>query len=179
MANLYTYQILNIDLRDGSIPIGQISFYPGERDPGFRPVDKAMLRGLLHYLAAGLRPQTFSLRPVAQAQVVEEWLGIITLDGATVSASADWSRLVRLLAMKTVAPRRAREGERVVAEFLREVCSNFTKPDGATVDPIDAEYESAWGRFRVRAYRLPNPQPGRADYVGLLVGRFEPRALAL
>jgi len=84
-----------------------------------------------------------------------------------------------LLAMKTVAPRRAREGERVVAEFLREVCSNFTKPDGTTIDHLDSEYESSWGRFRIRAYRLPNPQPGRADYVGLLVGRFEPRALAL
>src|SRR5207302_10984223 len=96
-----------------------------------------MLRGLLRYLSSGLRPQRSTLQPVGQAQVVEEWLGIITPDGATIRASADWSRLVRLLAMKTVDPRRAREEERVVAEFLRRICSHFTRPDGTTVDFVD------------------------------------------
>jgi DNA-binding CsgD family transcriptional regulator len=179
LAKLDAYQILYGVLGSASLPIGQISFYRGERDANFSYSDRTMLRGLLRYLSSGLRPQRSTLQPVEQAQVVEEWLGIITPDGATVSASADWSRLVRLLAMKTVDPRRAREEERVVAEFLRQICSHFNKPDGTTVDFVDLEYESPWGRFRVRAYRLPNLQPGPADHVGLLVGRFEPRALAL
>jgi DNA-binding CsgD family transcriptional regulator len=179
LSKLDAYQILYGVLRITSIPIGQISFYRGERDAAFSRADQAMLRGLLRYLSAGLQPKRPSVQPVEQAQVVEEWLGIITPDGTTVSASADWSRLVRLLAMKTVAPRRAHEEERLVAEFLRNVCSRFGRPDGTTTDLVDLEYESPWGRFRVRAYPLPNPGVGRADQIGLLIGRFEPRALAL
>ena len=179
LAKLDAYQILYGVLRDGSAPIGQISFYRGERDPPFNRADQAMLRGLLRYLADGLRPQRSTAEPVAQAQVVEEWLGIVTPDGATLSASIDWSRLVRLLAMKTVAPKRAREEGRVVAEFLRHICRRF-KTDGATsTDLVHQEYASPWGQFRIRAYRLPNPQPGRVPYIGVLIGRFEPRALAL
>ncbi|HEY2816237.1 MAG TPA: helix-turn-helix transcriptional regulator [Casimicrobiaceae bacterium] len=180
LAKLDAYQILYGVLRGASGPIGQISFYRGERDAAFSQTDQAMLRGLLRYLAVGLQPQRSCSHPVSLAQVIEEWLGIITPDGATVSAPPPWSRLVRLLAMKTVDPRRAREQERVVAEFLRQVCSRFKKSDadGAN-DLVDLEYESPWGRFRVRAYRLPNSQPGRSDNIGLLIGRFEPRALAL
>ncbi len=179
LAKLDAYQILYGVLRNSSVPIGQISFYRGEPDAGFSRADQAMLRGLLRYLSVGLRAQRSMLQPVEQAPVVEEWLGIITPDGAAVSASADWSRLVRLLALKTVNPRRAREEQRVIAEFLRQICSHFSKPDGTSVDFVDLEYESPWGRFRVRAYRLPNLQIGAADHVGLLIGRFEPRALAL
>ena len=179
LAKLDAYQILYGVLQTDSAPIGQISFYRGEHDAPFSNADKAMLRGLLRYLAVGLRPQRPLVQPVEQAQIVEEWLGIITPDGTTVSASADWSRLVRLLAMKAVDPRRAREEGQVVAEFLREVCRRLNKTDGSAADLVDLEYETPWGRFRVRAYRLPNPQPGRPENVGLLIGRFEPRALAL
>jgi DNA-binding CsgD family transcriptional regulator len=179
LAKLDACQILYGVLRTAAMPVGQISFYRGERDPGFSRADQAMLRGLLRYLSVGLRPQQPSFQPLAQAQIVEEWLGLIAIDGTVLSASSDWSRLVRLLAMKTVSPRRAREEERLVAEFLRQVCSRFVKADGTMTELVDLEYESAWGRFRVRAYRLPRTPLHRGDHAGVLIARFEPRALAL
>jgi DNA-binding CsgD family transcriptional regulator len=138
-----------------------------------------VLRGLLRYLSIGLGPQPLHARLVQQAEVVEEWLGIATIDGRVVSAPPDWSRLVRLLAMGEVAPRTAREQQRIVTEFLRRIVARLCAPIGTTLDHVDAQHDSPWGRFRIRVYRLPDAQARRADHVGVLIGRKEPRALAL
>jgi DNA-binding CsgD family transcriptional regulator len=179
LAQLDAYQILYGVLRDATRPIGQISFYRGARDPDFGRRDQDVLRGLLRYLSIGLRPQVPLLRSLPQAEIVEEWLGIVAKDGSLISASPEWSRLVRLLAMKAVAPRMAREEQRVVGEFLRRVSARLDGPDGTSLNFVDSQHESPWGRFRIRAYRLPDPEARRADHVGLLIGRLEPRALAL
>ena len=74
----------------------------------------------------------FEMRTILpQAEVVEEWLGIVGVDGALVSAPPDWSRLVRLLAMGEVAPRTAHEEERIVTDFLRRIAARFTRPDSS------------------------------------------------
>jgi DNA-binding CsgD family transcriptional regulator len=179
LSRLDAHQILYGVLRDGTRPIGQISFYRGARDPEFGRRDKEMLSGLLRYLSLGLRPQPALARPLAQAEAVEEWLGIATKDGTAISAPTDWSRLVRLLAMEKVAPRTAHEELRTVNEFLRRVCSSLDSPDGAPVDQVDSEHDSPWGRFRIRTFRLPDADGRHPDQVGLLIGRWEPRSLAL
>src|SRR6185295_12306648 len=102
LSRLDAYQILYGVLRDSTRPIGQISIYRGERDPEFGRRDQDALRGLLRYLSIGLRPATPSPQAAASAEVVEEWLGIVEIDGAVTSAPADWSRLVRLLAIQEV-----------------------------------------------------------------------------
>jgi DNA-binding CsgD family transcriptional regulator len=181
LSRLDAHQILYGVLRDGSRPIGQISFYRGARDPEFGRRDQEMLRGLLRYLSFGLRAQPAPARPLAQAEVVEEWLGIVAKDGAAISAPPNWSRLVRLLAMEKVAPRTAHEELRVVTEFLRRICARLDGPDSAPIDQVDSQHDSPWGRFRIRAFRLPDAD-GREqdqDQVGMLIGRREPRALAL
>jgi DNA-binding NarL/FixJ family response regulator len=38
---------------------------------------------------------------------------------------------------------------------------------------------SAWGRFSVRAFRLPDAKGRRAEQIGLLIRREEPRSLSL
>ncbi len=181
LSRLDAHQILYGVLRDGSRPIGQISFYRGARDPEFGRRDQEMLSGLLRYLSFGLRPQPSPARPLAQAEVVEEWLGIVAKDGAAISAPSNWSRLVRLLAMEKVAPRTAHEELRVVTEFLRRICAHLDGPDGAPIDQVDSQHDSPWGRFRIRAFRLPDADGRKQDQaqVGLLIGRREPRALAL
>ena len=178
LAQLDAYQILYGVLRDPVRPIGQISFYRGARDPEFDRRDQDVLRGLLRYLSIGLRPQPMHARLVPQSEVVEEWLGITAIDGRIISAPPDWSRLVRLLAMGEVAPRTARAEQRIVAEFLRRILTRL-RADGAALQHTDAQHDSPWGRFRIRAYRLPDAAARRADQVGVLVGRKEPRALAL
>ncbi|TMH54768.1 MAG: hypothetical protein E6H60_00490, partial [Betaproteobacteria bacterium] len=95
LSRLDAHQILYGVLRDGSRPIGQISFYRGARDPEFGRRDQEMLSGLLRYLSFGLRPQPSPARPLAQAEVVEEWLGIVAKDGAAIIGPPNWSRLVR------------------------------------------------------------------------------------
>jgi DNA-binding CsgD family transcriptional regulator len=179
LSRLDAHQILYGVLRDGSRPFAQISFYRGARDPEFGYRDKEMLRGLLRYLSLGLRLQRSPAPPPAQAEVVEEWLGIVAKDGAAISTPASWSRLVRLLAMEKVAPRTAHEELRVVTEFLRRICARLEGPDGAPIDQVESQHDSPWGRFRLRAFRLPDAAGRRQDQVGLLIGRREPRALAL
>ena len=179
LSRLDAHQILYGVLRDGSRPIGQISLYRGARDPEFGRRDQEMLSGLLRYLSFGLRPQPSPARPLAQAEVVEEWLGIVAKDGAAISAPPNWSRLVRLLAMEKVAPRTAHDELRVVTEFLRRICARLDGPDGAPIDQVDSQHDSPWGRFRIRAFRLPDGEGREQDQVGLLIGRREPRALAL
>jgi len=179
LARLDAYQILYGILRDGAVPIGQISFYRGARDVEFGRRDQNVLRGLLRYLAAGLRPLPLSPVATAQADIVEEWLGVVEQDGRIVSGPPDWSRLVRLIAMGDVAPRTAREGERVVAEFLRAIIARMDGADRAGGQHVDLQRRSPWGYFRIRAYRLPGVEGRRSDLVGLMIGRKEPRALAL
>jgi DNA-binding CsgD family transcriptional regulator len=178
LSRLDAHQILYGILRDGSRPIGQISFYRGARDPEFGRRDQETLRGLLRYLSLGLRTQASPPRELPQAEVVEEWLGIVARDGAATSAPLHWSRLVRLLAMEKVVPRTAHEEQRIVTDFLRGICAGLDSGDGASLDQIDSHHDSPWGRFRIRAFRLPDADD-RPDRVGVLIGRQEPRALAL
>ena len=178
LLRLEAHKILYGILRDGSRPIGQISFYRGARDPEFGRRDQETLRGLLRYLSLGLRTQSSPTRELPQSEVVEEWLGIVATDGTVISASSDWSRLVRLLAMEKVAPRTAHDEQRVVTEFLRRVCGGLKDGDGAPLEQVDSQRDSPWGRFRIRAYRLPDAG-GAQDRVGVLIGRQEPKALAL
>ena len=179
LSQLDAYQILYGVLRDATRPFGQISIYRGAGDPEFGRRDQDALRGLLRYLSIGLRPLTPSADTASPAEVVEEWLGTVGIDGGLISAPPDWSRLVRLLAMEDVTPRTAHDERRTVAEFLRQICAQLTGPDGAAVSHVDSEHHSRWGRFRIRAYRMPDLAGRRADHVGLLIGRTEPRALAL
>jgi DNA-binding CsgD family transcriptional regulator len=177
LSRLDAHQILYGVLKDGSRPIGQISFYRGARDPDFGRRDQDTLRGLLRYLSLGLRTQPALTRELPQAEVVEEWLGIVGKDGTAMSAPLNWSRLVRLLAMEKVAPRTAHEEQRVVTDFLRRICASLDG-DGAPLDQVDSQHDSPWGSFRIRAFRLPAAD-GRPDQVGIVIGRREPRALSL
>ena len=138
-----------------------------------------MLRGLLRYLAAGLRPQPLSPVAPAQSEIVEEWLGLVEQDGRIVSGPTDWSRLVRLLAMGEVAPRTARAEERVVSEFLRAIIAQMDGADRPGGQHVDLQRRSPWGHFRIRGYRLPDAEGQRRSLVGLVIGRKEPLALAL
>ena len=182
LAQLDAYQILYGVLRDGTQPIGQISFYRGARDREFGRRDQDVLRGLLRYLAIGLRPQPAHGRAVRQAEIVEEWLGLVETDGRIASASAQWSRLVRLLAMGDVAPRTAREERRIVADYLKRIVARLDAPDRSGAQRpqhIDIRQDSPWGHFRLRGYRLPDIEGRPPSLVGLLIGRQEPLALAL
>jgi DNA-binding CsgD family transcriptional regulator len=179
LSQLDAYKILYGVLRDATRPIGQISIYRGALDPDFGRRDQDALRGVLRYLSLGLQPQTPPAEAAAPAEIVEEWLGIVGIDGTLISAPPDWSRLVRLLAMEEVTPRKAHDEQRTVTEFLRRICAGLTGPEGAHVSHADSQHQSPWGRFRIRAFRMPDTAGRRADQVGLLIGRTEPRALAL
>jgi DNA-binding CsgD family transcriptional regulator len=179
LSRLDAYQILYGVLRGPNGPFGQLSIYRGEHDPEFGRRDQDALRGLLRYLSVGLRPAMASPSAASPAEVVEEWLGIVDADGTLISASPDWSRLVRLLAIQEVTPRGAHDEQRTVAQFLRRICARLTGADGAPLDLVDSEHQSPWGRFRIRAYRMPDVAGRSAYHVGVLIGRTEPRALAL
>jgi DNA-binding CsgD family transcriptional regulator len=80
--------------------------------------------------------------------------------------------------MEKVAPRTAHEEQRIVTDFLRGICGVLNGGNGVPLDRIDSHHNSPWGRFRIRAFRLPDAD-GVQDRVGVLIGRQEPRALAL
>ena len=151
---------------------------PGRAGPRIRLPSQDVLRGLLRYLSIGLRPLVPASEAAASTEIVEEWLGIVEIDGTLISAPPDWSRLVRLLAIEDVTPRGARDEQRTISEFLRRICGRLNGGDGADVGLLDLQQQSPWGRFRIRAYRMPDMGGRRADRIGL-IGRTEPRTLAL
>ncbi len=179
LSRLDAYQILYGVLRTPAGPFGQISIYRGEHDAEFGRRDQDALRGLLRYLSVGLRPAPPSEEPVSTAEVVEEWLGIISADGVPLSAPPDWSRLVRLLAIQEVTPRGAHDEERTIAQFLQRICGELDASRNGPDGLADSQYQSPWGRFRIRAYRMPDLGGKGIHHVGVLIGRSEPRALAL
>jgi DNA-binding CsgD family transcriptional regulator len=179
LSQLGAHQILYGVLRDAERPFGQISIYRDARDPEFGRSDQTALRSLLRYLSSGLRPVAPSAESAAPALQVEEWLGIVALDGTPQSAPPDWSRLVRLVAMGNVTPHKAREEQRTIRDFLRRICERLVGAEGAASGLVDAQHASPWGRFRIRAYRIPDVRGEREDQAGILIGRTEPRELAL
>ena len=188
LSRLDAYQILYGVLRDSTRPIGQISIYRGEHDPEFGRRDQDALRGLLRYLSVGLRPLISMAEQPSTAEIVEEWLGIVGLDGTLISAPPDWSRLVRLLVIQEVTPRGAHDEERVVAEFLRRIDGGRGRADrasrlgapvalGSLPDPRlpDARRERAPrrpGRSADRAHRTTGARAGARN------GRFGTLAAA-
>ena len=179
LSRLDAYQILYGVLRGPAGPFGQISIYRGEQDPEFGRRDQDALRGLLRYLSVGLRPVQPSDSLMSTAEVVEEWLGIIDSDGVPLSAPPDWSRLVRLLAIQEVTPRGAHDEERTIEQFLQRICGELNDAHDASLNLTDSQYQSPWGRFRIRAYRMPSFGGNGGEHVGVLIGRSEPRSLAL
>jgi DNA-binding CsgD family transcriptional regulator len=147
----------------------------GERDPNSAAVIRTRCAPASLFVE---RAGAGALGARGPAEVVEEWLASAR-DGTLISAPPDWSHLVRLLAIEDVTPRKAHDEQRAVAVFLRQLCARLTGPDGASLGHFDLQHDSAWGRFRIRAYRMPDVAGRREDHVGLLIGRNEPHALAL
>ncbi len=167
-------------LHDDIGPFAQMSLYRGADDRPFDVKSAAAMRGLLRYMAAGLARKG-SRRPEGEATVMaEEQLGILRRDGHVVAASDHWRRLLRLAALSSVAPHLAIQESSVIARFLGEVAGRaFARAGpGAGVD-APGERLTPWGRFAWRAFRLQDFQGRRAEQVGLLIRRDEPRALAL
>jgi DNA-binding CsgD family transcriptional regulator len=179
MRQLDAYHILYAVIRDGTRPIAQISFYRGVADQPFDSATARTLRSVLRYLAAGLAHMTAAASAGDSAVVVEEQLGIVTPQGAIVSASEDWRKLLRLAALAEVSPRTARQESATVERFLRLLCEPLGGVDDRALLQRDTTCQSAWGRFAIRAFRLADAKGRRAVQVGVLIRREEPRAVML
>jgi DNA-binding CsgD family transcriptional regulator len=75
-----------------------------------------------------------------------------------------------------VSPRNARHEAATIEAFLRQVCSNSTRPNGGQ---WQLERASPWGRFALRAFCLPDARGRRANQIGLLIRREESRSVSL
>jgi DNA-binding CsgD family transcriptional regulator len=178
MRPLDAYHVMYGILHNGTRPFAQISFYRGRSDRPFDRDNCETLRGLLRYVASGLA-QAPSLRDSQDPSVmVEEHLGIVTAQGSILSAPEGWHRLLRLAALSEVSPRQALRENALVEDFLRRICAEAVDQRGTTA-PCSADVDSAWGRFSVRAFRLPDAKGRRADQFGLLIRREEPQSLSL
>lgn len=168
---LDAYHVLYGILDDGARPFAQLSLYRGAGERSFASADAGTLRSLLRYLAIGLAHPERGAPAAQESVVVEEAVGVVTPDGAIVSASDDWHRLVRLAAVAEVTPSRARSEAGAVEDFLRAGVQGRTAQELVRV--------TAWGRFVVRRFALADARGRRADQLALLVRREEPRALSL
>ena len=179
MQRLDAYHVLYGILKDGTRPFAQISFYRGAADKPFDKGSADTLRSVLRYLATGLGASASNAPPEEAAVVAEEDLGLVSLAGSMISAPETWRRLLRLAALAEVSPRHALEEHEAVELFVQRLCGELlSEQDGATSRRQVAR-DTAWGRFVIRAFRLPDPQGRAADQVGLLIRREEPRTLSL
>jgi DNA-binding CsgD family transcriptional regulator len=136
------------------------------------------LRGLLRYLESGLVNPDRAAPGSDESVIAEEALGVVTWAGQIVSASPAWRRLVRLGALSRLVPSQAVRERAAVEEFLGELSSaaRVNSHDGAVAD---LRRDTAWGRFRVRAFRLDDERGRRREQLALLIRREETRALSL
>ena len=173
LAPLDAYHVLYGVLKDSGRPFAQLSLYRGERGPPFSAGDAGTLRALLRYLSGGLVDPDRADDGADDCVLVEEAVGVVTLDGRIVSASEDWSRLVRLGAVAEVAPSQAKREHGAIDDLLRA---------SVAVDETRGQClvrNTAWGRFVIRPFRLHDARQRREDHVALLVRREEPRSLSL
>ena len=178
MQRLDAYHVLYGVLKEGTRPFAQISFYRGSADEPFDKGCADTLRSVLRYLETGLGANASDLTTDDAAVVVEEDLGIVSRAGMVISAPETWHRLLRLAALAEVSPRHALEEHEAVELFVQRLCEELLSEHG-DAPRREAIRDSARGRFVIRAFRLTDPQGRRAEQIGLLVRREEPRSLSL
>ena len=179
MQRLDAYHVLYGVLKEGARAFAQISFYRGIADKPFDKESADTLRSLLRYLADGLGSSDSPSRMDDVAVVVEEDLGIVSLTGAMIYAPETWHRLLRLAALAEVSPRHALKEHEAIELFAHRACEQLLSSKSHAPPPRELVHVTAWGRFVIRAFRLTDPKARRADQVGLLVRREEPRSLSL
>jgi DNA-binding NarL/FixJ family response regulator len=178
MQRLDAYHVLYGILKDGMRPFAQISFYRGAADEPFDKGSADTLRSVLRYLATGLGAGASNAPPEEAAVVAEEDLGVVSLAGSMISAPETWRRLLRLAALAEVSPRQALKEHEAVELFVQRLCEELLSEQGSAPHRNEAVRDTAWGRFVIRAFRLPDSREG-TDQVGLLIRREEPRSLSL
>jgi DNA-binding CsgD family transcriptional regulator len=179
MHRLDAYHVLYGILKDGTEAFAQISFYRGASDRPFDKGEAETLRSVLRYLATGLGVSAPSTPPEDAAVVAEEDLGIVSPGGAMISAPETWRRLLRLAALAEVSPRHALKEHEAIELFVQRVCEELLSEKSTRPARSEAVHDTGWGRFVIRAFRLPDPQRRGADQIGLLIRREEPRSLSL
>lgn len=178
MQPLDAYHVLYGILADGARPFAQVSFYRGVADEPFDKESAETLRSVLRYLATGLGATAPRTPSDDEAVVTEEELGIVSAAGEILSASETFRRLLRLAALAEVSPRHALEEHEAVGAFVQRLCEELAS-GGKAPPRREATRDTAWGRFAIRAFPLPDPQGRSEGQVGLLIRREEPRSLTL
>lgn len=182
MRPLDAYHVLYGIARNGGRPIAQLSFYRGAADAPFDAKAADALASVLRYLGPALARESAADEPIASGVVVEEALGVVDRDGEPIAITEAWSRMIRLLALASVAPSDARrESARVrdyVAALAREMLPPAADGEGAA-ESAARVIESPWGRHTLRAWRLPDARGRRIEQVGMLLRREEPQSVAL
>jgi len=179
MRRLDAYHVLYGVLKGGTGPLAQISFYRGAADKPFDKESADTLRSVLRYLATGLGAGASSSHSEDAAVVVEEDLGIVSVTGGIISAPETWHRLLRLAALAEVSPRQAPKEQEAVELFVQHLCEELLARPTSKLPRREVIHDTAWGRFVIRAFHLVDPKGRRADQVGLLIRREEPRSLSL
>lgn len=179
MQRLDAYHVLYGVLKEGTRPLAQISFYRGVADKPFDKGSADTLRSVLRYLATGLGASASNAPSEDAAVVAEEDLGIVSFTGAMINAPETWHRLLRLAALAEVSPRHALKEHQAIELFVQRICEELLSKHRNVPRRRELIHETAWGRFVIRAFPLTDPRGRRADQVGLLIRREEPRSLSL
>jgi DNA-binding NarL/FixJ family response regulator len=179
LARLDAYHVLYGVLRNGKRPVAQISFYRGRLDAPFDAASAATLRPLLGYISGAVERVPVAAQPQDGTVIVEESLGIIDASGVVLSGTEVWLRLIRLAALAQVSPKDARQEPAEIAAFLRRIAEQVLAFVVDAAVRNEFAWETTWGRFTVHAFRLADRRGRRADQVGVLIRRAEPRTLAL
>ena len=179
LARLDAYHVLYGVLRNGKRPVAQISFYRGRTDHPFDAAAANTLRPLLGYISGVVERVPIAAQPQDGNVIVEESLGIVDAAGAVVSGTDVWLRLVRLAALAQVSPKDARQETREVSSFLRRIADQVLAFEADAAVRNEFAWDTTWGRFTVHAFRLADQRGRRADQVGVVIRRAEPRTLAL
>ena len=175
---LDAYHVLYGMLHRGGRAFAQLSLYRGAADRPFDAADADVLRPLLRYLVTGLGRTAVTADADDASVVVEEALGIVTLEGARISAPERWQSLLRLLAVGEVSPRAAHGEGAAIDHYLRATCAELVAAEAAR-RPAELLRTTPWGRFFLRGFRLADAQGRPTAQFALLIRRQEPKSVAM
>lgn len=159
-------------VRRGARVLGQLSLYRDPGSPAFTAADEQALADVLHYLGEALAVPTPAPASGEQARIAEEGAAVLSPQGETLYADAQWDRLVRLARGDAIAPATAgAEGEALPLFVSAVLAAALAAPQA--VHRVD----SAWGGFVFRPHLLVGR--GGEQVVALRVTRMTAEPLQL
>jgi DNA-binding CsgD family transcriptional regulator len=167
LSALNAHHFLYVIVRNGSVPVGQLSLYRSFDRKAFSVQDESAMLDVLHYLEIALRLPDVLQKKIDNLQASEESLAIIGIEGKVLFSDNAWSRMIRMAKGEPITPRSSDSELNSIAKFIKSVLAMIdSSPHSAY------SCDSMWGHFKFKRHSVTEPDGSPA--VALIISRVSP-----